>query len=220
MTDTVKVYDRIAEEWNERKKGTLSALFPLLKSARKKGISLDAGCGNGRNLIGIAKGSEFAYGIDASKEMIRLAEKKIKENKLEKTANLIRADVQKLPFENEFFDNVFCLAVLHHLETEKKREKAVSEFGRVLKKGGILLISVWNRYQKRFEKEGKDCKVKWRKDDGKTEERFYHLFEEEELKKLIEGNGFKAGRVFYEKDGKEAKKEGAANLCIVANKAP
>ncbi len=49
------------------------------------------------------------------------------------------ADVYQLPFKNDEFDTVLCVAILEHLEYPRK---AISEMHRVLKSGGIILISV------------------------------------------------------------------------------
>lgn len=47
-------------------------------------------------------------------------------------------DAHHLPFENEKFDNVLCTEVLEHLHSP---ELAISEMRRVLKRGGILILS-------------------------------------------------------------------------------
>jgi SAM-dependent methyltransferase len=53
--------------------------------------------------------------------------------------------VLDIPYPEEFFDQVFCLAVIDHLDHES-RKKAMSEVTRVLKKGGRMYINVPNRY--------------------------------------------------------------------------
>ena len=51
----------------------------------------------------------------------------------------VKADINKLPFENESFDVVFCNHVLEHIEDDKK---AMSELFRVLKKGGFGIFQI------------------------------------------------------------------------------
>ena len=48
------------------------------------------------------------------------------------------ADVYKLPFDDNSFDVVLCMVVMEHLEDPKK---AISEMKRVLKPGGMILVS-------------------------------------------------------------------------------
>ena len=51
----------------------------------------------------------------------------------------VKADVCKLPFENNIYDLVFCNHVLEHVQED---QKAMSELYRVLKKGGTLIAQV------------------------------------------------------------------------------
>ena len=51
----------------------------------------------------------------------------------------VKADICKLPFENNIYDLVFCNHVLEHIPED---QKAMSELYRVLKKGGTLIAQV------------------------------------------------------------------------------
>ena len=51
----------------------------------------------------------------------------------------VKADICKLPFENNIYDLVFCNHVLEHVPDD---QKAMSELYRVLKKGGTLIAQV------------------------------------------------------------------------------
>lgn len=65
----------------------------------------------------------------------------IDKNRLEitkKFEKVIYAGAEDLPFENETFDSVVALEVIEHV---KKREHALCEMIRVLKRGGTLIIS-------------------------------------------------------------------------------
>lgn len=55
-----------------------------------------------------------------------------------KDKNVIKADINRLPFADSTFDAVLCLEVFEYLKTP---EKAALEINRVLKKGGILVLS-------------------------------------------------------------------------------
>lgn len=62
-----------------------------------------------------------------------------------KEKNIIKADINKLPFPDGSFDAVLCFEVFEYLKTP---EKAASEIYRVLKKGGKLYLSTpfMNKY--------------------------------------------------------------------------
>lgn len=51
----------------------------------------------------------------------------------------IQADMTTLPFENNLFDTVLCLEVLEYVEEPLR---ALNELHRVLKPGGVLLLSI------------------------------------------------------------------------------
>ena len=51
----------------------------------------------------------------------------------------VKADICALPFENEYYDLIFCNHVLEHIPNDKK---AMQELYRVLKKGGTLIAQV------------------------------------------------------------------------------
>ena len=73
----------------------------------------------------------------------------------------------------------------------------MKEMFRVLKKGKIAKIAVWNKNSTRFKNKKKEDFVSWR-DKGK---RYYYFYEEKEIKKELREAGFKikkivAGREF------------------------
>jgi ubiquinone/menaquinone biosynthesis C-methylase UbiE len=51
----------------------------------------------------------------------------------------IDADIRQLPFRNETFDGVLCIEVLEHVPDPSQ---AVSELHRVLRPGGVMLLTV------------------------------------------------------------------------------
>jgi ubiquinone/menaquinone biosynthesis C-methylase UbiE len=176
-----QVWDNIAPEWSEFKTSPAQHVIEFLKG--KKGKILDLGSGSGRNLAGIPGGK--MYLVDFSDKMIELAKKKAKEEKID--AEFVVSSMEKLPFEDNFFDYAISVAAFHCVEGEKNREKAVNELFRVLKKGGEAEICVWNKNTKWFRNSPKERLVKWR-DKGT---RYYYLFEPEEIYKLAEKAGFK-----------------------------
>jgi ubiquinone/menaquinone biosynthesis C-methylase UbiE len=54
-------------------------------------------------------------------------------------AELFTGTMQKMPFEDNFFDVIFCISALEHLEPEEL-EKAILEIKRVTKEGGLIIL--------------------------------------------------------------------------------
>lgn len=73
--------------------------------------------------------------IDINEESIREAEDRAKNGKVSHLINFKKDDATNLSFENESFDVVFCGNVTSLVDN---RAKALKEYARVLKPGGIL----------------------------------------------------------------------------------
>ncbi len=132
----INLFDRIARYYD----------FPLIKwfftIAQKKVIShlsikenskiLDVGCGTGNFLLTLEKKYKTIklYGIDISKEMLRVAE-----NKLKRSTLLINS-AEGMKFKNEF-DYIFSTEAFHHFSNP---EKATNNFYNALNKKGKLII--------------------------------------------------------------------------------
>jgi len=175
-----KVWDNIAEEWNEFKTEQAEHTINFLK--KTKGKILDLGSGSGRHLIKIKNGK--MYLTDFSEKMLELAKKKAKKEKIE--AEFIKSNLTKLPFENNFFDFAICISALHCIN-KKEQKKAVQELHRVLKPKAKAEIGVWNIKSKRFKNSKKEKIIQWRNKGG----RYYYLFEEKEIHDLFKLIGFR-----------------------------
>ncbi len=180
MPTQKSVWNNIAPEWFKFKKEPAWHVQNFLKN--KTGNVLDFGSGSGRHLQKIKNGK--MYLVDFSEEMIKLAKKKSKKEKI--PAKFTVASLDKLPFENNFFDSAIAIASLHCL-TPKNQKKAIKELFRVLKPKAQAEIAVWNKDSKPFKNAGKEKYISWR-DKG---ERYYYLFDEKEIHKLFKDIGFK-----------------------------
>ncbi len=100
---------------------------------------LEVACNMGTTLIHIAKkyGCDI-IGVDLDEKAVEKAKKKVKDNDLEDKVKFMEGDAFKLPFEDESFDVVVNEAMLTMLLGDKK-EKALKEYYRVLKPGGVVL---------------------------------------------------------------------------------
>ena len=102
---------------------------------------LDAGCGNGRNLVWFLRGGFQVHGIDQDEESVAATAKlaaKLAPHLPD--SNFRQESIEALPFRNETFDLVICIAVLHFAKDEEHFYHMFNELMRVLKPGGIMFI--------------------------------------------------------------------------------
>ena len=105
---------------------------------------LDVPCGTGRFISQL--GTKFKVtGVDTSPAMINICQSKFPQSKFTK------ANINKLPFENNYFDCVLSLRLFHHYPI-KKIKPMIKEIMRVLKKNGIIMFDTHNRSPKQLVK--------------------------------------------------------------------
>ena len=95
---------------------------------------LDVGCGIAFLIDLLSKGHEANfYGLDLSDKMIEIAKSKDIKN-----AEFVVGKSNELPYEDNTFDIVVCSQSFHHYPYQ---DEAVDEVYRVLKKGGLYILS-------------------------------------------------------------------------------
>lgn len=92
---------------------------------------LDAGCGTGL-LAQKMKSFGEVFGIDIEPNAIKYAKKR--------KVRIFQSSVEKLPFNKNTFDLITSIDVLYHRRVNE--EKALNEFYKVLKPGGLLIIKL------------------------------------------------------------------------------
>src|SRR5438270_6690897 len=109
---------------------------PLLDSTEVTGsmVVLDVGCGPGYVAGAAGERGATSRGIDFSKEMVAIAQKKFPHSEFQE------GDAQNLPFPDATFDRVLANFALLHLPDP---ERACAEAFRVLKAGGKFGFTVW-----------------------------------------------------------------------------
>ena len=173
-------FDFIAEELDSKRKESWKPVETFIKSLQKGSLCLDIGCGNGRDCKTLIDNGVRAIGLDSSEKIIQIASKNV-------NTEFVAGDATNLQFKDESFDNILCIAMLHHLGSENKRIRALKEISRVLKKDGRCLISIWW-------KRGLvgDRNLNW----IGNKEIFYHFFSKDELTELVKKAGLKLERNF------------------------
>ncbi len=179
-----EVWNGIASDWKEFREKPRKEVEKFITEC--KGNLLDLGCGSGRHFL--KKENLKVYGIDFSEKMLELAKKDSSERKIEAELKLMKDE--EIPYPEEFFDSIICIAVLHCVETKEKRIKLLKEIKRVLKSGGKAMIQVWSKNQKRVKNKGKEAKIPWTVNEKKFW-RYYYLYDLEELKGELESVGLK-----------------------------
>jgi SAM-dependent methyltransferase len=175
-----EVYDAIADDFARRNAEMPESLVvlgeELLARLPERPEVLDAGCGAGRDLAWFEVRGVRGTGCDLSGGMLRQARTRVR-------GRLVRADVRVLPFPDDSFDAVWCMAVLLHLP-KADAPAALVELRRVLRPGGLLAVTL-----KRGRGEGHEAAA------GGWPERFFARYQPAELATLLAEAGFQPGPI-------------------------
>jgi len=128
-----KIFDRNWEKydnWFENHGDIYSLELKALKKVIPEGLGLEIGVGSGR----FAQPLGAKIGIDPSRNMIKLAKRR--------GIQVILATGENLPFKNLTFDFVLVIVTLCFVENPLS---VMKEAGRVLKRGGRLIVGEINR---------------------------------------------------------------------------
>lgn len=110
----------------------------LDKNFRGK-LALDVGCGSGNNLVFLASLGMQIAGTEISEEVCRDTAAMLKS--LGHDADVRVGTNTHIPFEDGTFDFVVSWNVLHYEPDERSIQRAIMEYARVMKAGGILILS-------------------------------------------------------------------------------
>jgi ubiquinone/menaquinone biosynthesis C-methylase UbiE len=129
---TVKVLYDFLKRFEEHRVNVVYKLLPL------NGVFLDVGCGAGKLAhLAVDRFTEV-YAIDICKFSLL----KVKNRQKWNNCFFTQCDASKnLPYADNSFDVVACVAVLQYIPN---RTKLILEFNRVLKSDGVLVIQVPN----------------------------------------------------------------------------
>jgi len=225
LVKTRNDYNQIAKEFSSSRAFLWEELLPLAKFVQNGDKILDLGCGNGR-LFSMLKDKNVEYlGVDSSDRLIEIAKEKYKQE----GAKFLVVEALNLPFPETHFNEIFSIAVLHHIPSDEFRLDFLREIRRVLKPKGLLILTVWN-LRKNFllllkyttlkalgksELDSGDVFYPWKSSEEKIMvQRYIHCFRKKELEKLAERAGFKIKESGFLSRGRSEK----ANIYLVAEK--
>jgi len=230
------IYENIAKSFSETRQNiwekTLNDIFGQIKPNSKV---LDLGCGNARLYQKLAPFKIDYLGIDQSKNLIKIAK-----NKYPKT-NFICADIYDLKIKSKF-DYIFILAVLHHIPKEIDRINILKNLKSALNRNGQIIVSVWNRWQIKYQKyfyhkkfylnnkiikkyklnnnffddlDKKDLLIPW-KDTSFI--RYVYAYNLTNLKNDLQKAGFKINSIYYGDKNNITNREKGLNIYAIAQK--
>ena len=135
---TPEFFARLESERNDRE--PFIADFAYFTEHRGKRI-LEVGVGAGTDFVRFARAGAIATGVDLTHHGVELTRQRLALEGLE--ADVLEADAEALPFEEDTFDFVYSWGVVHHTEHP---EEAAREILRVTRPGGRICVMVYHRW--------------------------------------------------------------------------
>jgi ubiquinone/menaquinone biosynthesis C-methylase UbiE len=118
---------------------------------------IDLGCGTGEYALWYAiHGARQVTGIDLSEGSLQRAREQARQYRVA-NVNFVQQDILNLDFEDDKFDYSYSMGVLHHTGDPFG---GFRQMVRVTKPGGIVIVSLYNRYT-RFWLRGKQTFCGW-----------------------------------------------------------
>jgi ubiquinone/menaquinone biosynthesis C-methylase UbiE len=149
----MKIYMKrdLHERWSSvYRQNPLQDVFNVILTRRmlaeaappRGGVVLDAGCGTGQHTILLAQSGLRCVGVDLSPLAIAVARGNAQNAEVTPKIDWVVADLGRLPWDDAYFDLVYCRGVLMHVPGF---EATLAELGRVLKPGGAIVIMESNQ---------------------------------------------------------------------------
>ena len=101
----------------------------------KEKMCIDVGCGGGRYSRYLNSRGAKVLAVDKYREMF--------DDKINRDINFIQADMTSLPVLDNSYDYALSIGVIHNALTKEEYLNAFKELYRVLKKKGILILSIF-----------------------------------------------------------------------------
>nr|MDO8085569.1 class I SAM-dependent methyltransferase [Candidatus Sigynarchaeum springense] len=121
----------------------------VLSTVQPAGLVMDLGCGNGRNIAFIKTtfNARACVGLDISASLLRAARSREGSRPF---PDVVQASMSAPPFRDGTFAAVACVAALHHSPSKASMREIIGRVRDSMRGGGVLVLSVWRKWQKRF----------------------------------------------------------------------
>ena len=139
-----------AAKWGAFYAGGTGSMFPdesLVRLFRGRFVNiprggrvLDVGFGTGNNLVMVAESGYEAHGLEVAEECLAAARRLAESAGVSLTLGLL--DGTKLPYPDAHFDVVLSWNAVYYHGARSTVAEALADFHRVLRPGGVLLLSV------------------------------------------------------------------------------
>jgi len=158
---------------------------------KKAGAILDVGCGAGRNSFFLAQEGFSLVGLDISANALKLATERARREKTQ--CMFVMGTFLRLPFPDGYFDAAFSSYAIENVSLQLIR-RALSEMKRVVKKEGLLLVTLHSPKHWRFG-QGKELAyhefLTFQMIKNSKVEIVTHFFDREEAERLLQDTGLK-----------------------------
>ncbi len=220
-----RFYDLLADDFSATRVNVWEEFKSLSEYWQDGDSVLDLGCGNGRFYDLVCQpGKQIKYfGVDNSSRLIELARQKYPQGQF------VLNDGLELPFGENFFNKILCIAVLRHLPGYDLRREFLRQAYRVLKPGGLLILTTafaswgsrrwvpllkysWLKIIGKSKVDWGDFYEPWGSGSNKGL-RYYHNFSAKEIRSLLEDVGFAVESLAF-----LTRKSGERNIIVVARK--
>ncbi|XP_022122643.2 alkylated DNA repair protein alkB homolog 8 [Pieris rapae] len=137
-----QVYEQIAGHFSTTRHKRWPRVDEFLQSVPSGAVLLDLGAGNGKNILN-------------RNDILQIAGERSAGLLLECSAHTraisgsdcVRLDLLHSPLRDECADVIICIAVIHHFCSEARRKQSILTIARLLRPGGVALITVWAKDQ-------------------------------------------------------------------------
>jgi malonyl-CoA O-methyltransferase len=153
-----------------------AAMLALMPDLHGKRV-LDVACGSGRYANFAAGQGAVAFACDNSVDMLRVGE----------VQRAAVATMEKLPYADGSIEVILCGLAIGHLPLI---DRAIGEMGRVLKRGGWLVVSDVHPFQTQ-----RGATRTFTATDGKTYGVEHYLHTMDAIERLLTENGLRLGDV-------------------------
>lgn len=117
----------------------------IAETRRHGGDLLEIGCGEGMFLKEmVSNGKNKLVGLELFFKMLERTKYVLGDNR--KSVDFVQAGGENMPFKEASFDRAVCVNIFYNIPTMVLIEAIIKEAGRVLRKDGVFIFEIRNKY--------------------------------------------------------------------------